>query len=449
MAATNTVYGIGVQFPYQDANGMKNENNNAIIAAGMALDTGDNTQTSRAMTVHAAAGDYYTDSGAANAYVATIAAAGVAFYAIPSAVGYFAGMRVRIVPANTNTSTSTINVSGLGAKNIFNNGAACIGGELQAGYEATLVYNGTEFDITSVEKNVLLSGNSFDGIVDISTTPYTFLAANAGKLHFSSAAAAATTMPAIAGVTTGTAYYFVNYLATDVTIARDGASTFAGVNGSTTSITVAPYSAVTIAKGAAAVWDVTNFAGNSEERVLSAGNLSASASLAFVLSTLDPTQSVKNTYLLRLNGFQPASDDVTSYLTASTDAGSTYVATGYYGSLLGRDSNGGGLSQDSNNAAQAIVLGASGANESLSNAADETASIELLIKNCNTGTSVRPHIQVKGSYWEAAANRYAQVEGAVSNSAAGDYDAVKLTWEGAGNFAAVGTYALYKLAKPF
>jgi len=262
MSATTTVYNVGVQFPYQDANGMKNENNNAIVAAGMALDTGDNTQTARAMTVHAAAGDYYTDSGAANAYVATIAAAGVAFYAIPSAVGYFAGMRVRIVPSNTNTSTSTINVSGLGAKNIFNNGAACIGGELQAGYEATLVYNGTEFDITSVEKNVLLSGNSFDGIVDISTTPYTFLAANAGKLHFSSGAAAATTMPAIAGVTTGTAYYFVNYLATDVTIARDGASTFAGVNGSTTSITVAPYSAVTIAKSAAAVWSVFGLLAN-------------------------------------------------------------------------------------------------------------------------------------------------------------------------------------------
>ncbi len=176
-----------------DLNGFKNENNNSIVASGQATDTGDNTQTARAMTVHASGADYYTDSGAANAYVATIAASGIAFYATPTSVGYFTGMRVRFVPANTNTSTSTINVSSLGAKNIYNNGAACIGGELQSGYEATLVYNGSEFDITSVERNVLLAGSSYDGVEPVTTTPYTVLAANAGKLHTLSSSASALT----------------------------------------------------------------------------------------------------------------------------------------------------------------------------------------------------------------------------------------------------------------
>lgn len=57
-----------------------------------------------------------------------------------------------LVPANTNTGATTFNPtpsggSALGAKNVFWNGAACVGGELRAGVPVILQYDGTQFNV--------------------------------------------------------------------------------------------------------------------------------------------------------------------------------------------------------------------------------------------------------------------------------------------------------------
>ncbi|HEY2931167.1 MAG TPA: hypothetical protein VGK99_05425 [Acidobacteriota bacterium] len=56
------------------------------------------------------------------------------------------------VPANTNTAATTINITpsggaALGARNIFWNGAACVGGELRQNVPAALIDDGTRFHI--------------------------------------------------------------------------------------------------------------------------------------------------------------------------------------------------------------------------------------------------------------------------------------------------------------
>lgn len=59
---------------------------------------------------------------------------------------------VWFIPANTNTGATTINVTpsggaALGAKNIFWNGVACVGGELRQNVPTAVLYDGTQFHI--------------------------------------------------------------------------------------------------------------------------------------------------------------------------------------------------------------------------------------------------------------------------------------------------------------
>lgn len=283
-------------------------------------------------------------------------------------------------------------------------------------------------------------------VVSVTTTPYTLLAGNVRGIHTCSGSAAAITMPAIAGVSIGNSFTIVNQLTTNITITRDGSSTFSNVNGSTTEVTLGAYSSVNLTKTSETTWDVVAFEGNNQQRVLASGSFTAAASLEFILSTLDASQAATNVYLLRMIGFQPSADDKNLLMTISSDAGSSYVAgTGYYGSFSGYDATGNPQALISAAAASIGVIGSNGVTGSLSNASDETATCDITFTNFNTGTSLRPFIQTIGSYWGAAASYYMDGKGSGSNTAAADYDAVKFTWESGGNFAAVGNYVLYKL----
>jgi len=104
---------------------------------------------------------------AAEASAAVAAAAGV--IALTSVAGtntitasaagvtsYDTGRPFTFVPANTNGGATTLNVNALGAKNVYANGAACVGGELVAGVPYVVVYDGTRFGVTG--PYVLLDG---------------------------------------------------------------------------------------------------------------------------------------------------------------------------------------------------------------------------------------------------------------------------------------------------
>lgn len=65
-------------------------------------------------------------------------------------LGDYAGTEVfQLTPANNNTGATTLNIDGLGAKNVFLGGLACSGGELLAGVPVLLAYDGTQFNIIS------------------------------------------------------------------------------------------------------------------------------------------------------------------------------------------------------------------------------------------------------------------------------------------------------------
>jgi hypothetical protein len=60
-------------------------------------------------------------------------------------------MRVKLDFTNANTAASTINLNGLGAKNIHRNNAVLAAGEIPAGGLVTLTYDGTQFNMEAVK----------------------------------------------------------------------------------------------------------------------------------------------------------------------------------------------------------------------------------------------------------------------------------------------------------
>ena len=122
-------------------NEIPGELENAITSSGQTLSSGDLNQLGKALGGYAAVGDFYTDSGSANAYILTATTT----YKAPTA--YITGMKVRFRPGNTNTTASTVNVATLGVKSIKNRAGSAdpVANDLLAGADIDLVYDGTNF----------------------------------------------------------------------------------------------------------------------------------------------------------------------------------------------------------------------------------------------------------------------------------------------------------------
>jgi len=116
------------------------ENKNQVESGSQPLSEPDPFQLSKSVANYVADGDFYTDGGSANNYIATIIAPrkGITIYRV--------GTRVRFIVANTNTGASTINVNTLGVKDIKDaEGRPLKAGQLLVGRIVELVYNGTYF----------------------------------------------------------------------------------------------------------------------------------------------------------------------------------------------------------------------------------------------------------------------------------------------------------------
>lgn len=93
----------------------------------------------------------------------------------PSALAsYAAGQRFILIPANTNTGATTVNITpsggaALGAKNLFAYGIACIGGELVQSVPTIILYDGTQFNIVG-HIGLIKFTNSLSGDVNLNNT---------------------------------------------------------------------------------------------------------------------------------------------------------------------------------------------------------------------------------------------------------------------------------------
>lgn len=330
------------------------------------------------------------DSGVADAYELTPVGLQVA----PTT--YQNGLIIFFSPANVNTGASTVDVAGLGIKSLVDSD----GNPLTAGFLQTSVLYGFIY-ISGQFLFFLKSGLiTTDVIEDLAITT-----AKIADLAVTTAKIAAKNVTA-AKMADGTAYNLAGY---------DSLGVFTSYK--------------------------------NPMRLIGSGTFTAAASNALVLSSLDPAQDASNSYLLRLIGIQPATDGDEMYLTLSADAGSTYASTNYDYVSRGLASDG-ATARNNQGAAQAqfiVATGGGGAsNYDPSNAAGETISMDIILTNVNTGTSIRPFYTGSGTYWTVNSALMAVNIGG-SNSTAADYDAIKLTWSSGGNFVATGQYLLFKI----
>lgn len=140
--------GVSV-LPAAEWNSLADELKNVITSSGQALSGADVFQISKALANYVINGNYFTDSGVANAYVLGVVGAKM------SPTAYFDGFTALFKVGNTNTGISTVNVTGLGIKTIKKaSGTSDLGsGDLVANMVVEIVYNlsGDYFELTRTE----------------------------------------------------------------------------------------------------------------------------------------------------------------------------------------------------------------------------------------------------------------------------------------------------------
>lgn len=143
--------------PPDEINSIFAEAKTIISSLGISFAPGSIEQLAQSIQVSAMMGSYFADGGTPNTYVLS---------SVPgtrkNAPSYFAGMEVYFLPANTNTGSSTANVSGLGAETIkLADGSTNLsGGEIVAGVLTRLVYDGANFRLAAIDYS--FDSNDFD-----------------------------------------------------------------------------------------------------------------------------------------------------------------------------------------------------------------------------------------------------------------------------------------------
>lgn len=134
-------------------NQVPSEIQNVIENTGQVLAGGDLNQLGKGIAGYVANGDFYTDTGAADAHVLGV----IGIKQAPAS--YADGFRAIFRAGNSNTGAATVNVATLGVKNIFYNGAALVGGEIASGDIISIVYDNASgrFDLVSVPTPLLKS----------------------------------------------------------------------------------------------------------------------------------------------------------------------------------------------------------------------------------------------------------------------------------------------------
>jgi hypothetical protein len=151
--------------PAAEFNQIPSELENLITDSGQTLSGADLFQSSKAVSAYAAGGDFYTDSGIADAYVLS------AVDSKQAPAAYFTGMKVRFETTNATTGAATVNVAGLGVKNIkqFDGTTDPIAGSIPANIEVTLSYDGTNFTIISVASAAANTGAGSGTVTSVAT----------------------------------------------------------------------------------------------------------------------------------------------------------------------------------------------------------------------------------------------------------------------------------------
>ena len=122
------------------------EINNLISTSGQTPSTTNLEQQAIASARYSSAGNFFTDSGTANAYVLSPVSPFKSPVSSVITETYFNGMVIRFITPNPCSGASTVNVNNAGSKSLVkSSGSALTTGDIPANREVEFVYNGTNF----------------------------------------------------------------------------------------------------------------------------------------------------------------------------------------------------------------------------------------------------------------------------------------------------------------
>lgn len=150
------------QFTASDMNQVKDELENAILGS-QTLNANDVNQLGKHIANASMTNDYFIDSGIADAYVLSITGN------FESPTQLFEGMKIRFKALHSNTGASTINVAGLGVKNIKrDDGLTTLSiGDITNTDYTQLIYDGTNFIL--INNSYIKANKVFSNTIN---TPY-------------------------------------------------------------------------------------------------------------------------------------------------------------------------------------------------------------------------------------------------------------------------------------
>jgi hypothetical protein len=145
---------------------------NLVINSGQTPSTSNLDQLSIASARYSSGGQFFTDSGTANAYVLSPVSPFKSPVSSGAGEGYFNGMVIIFRAGNANSGASTVNVNGAGVKNLKKtDGTDLATGDILTTVDVVFRYNGTDF--IKLEGVNLATKTNF-GISKIVNSPIAF-----------------------------------------------------------------------------------------------------------------------------------------------------------------------------------------------------------------------------------------------------------------------------------
>ncbi len=138
---------------------------NFVITSGQTPSASDLNQLGIGAARYSSGGQFYTDSGTANAYVLSPVSPFKA--PVDATNGYFNGMTIRFRAGNANTGASTVNVNGAGVKNLKqSDGTTDLdANQLSPSNFSEFVYDGTAFRFVAYIPTNYLFSPSFRNVI--------------------------------------------------------------------------------------------------------------------------------------------------------------------------------------------------------------------------------------------------------------------------------------------
>ena len=131
---------------------------NLVINSGQTPSTSNLDQLAIASARYSSGGQFFTDSGTANAYVLTPVSPFKSPVSSGAGEGYFNGMIIIFRAGNANSGASTVNVNSAGVKNLKKtDGSNLATGDILTTADVVFRYDGTNFIKLGAESNITIT----------------------------------------------------------------------------------------------------------------------------------------------------------------------------------------------------------------------------------------------------------------------------------------------------